>query len=129
MDFFFHEKSFTHVDIIFFRSKFAENSPVIETLVLGGALGNSAVWASSSMSFQLRPSNSKCYSQIPAILRDLSIVLLDIIMVNFLPLGPQALEAMCVCKYLRHFISVFGWPLTLTMFPQIEETLQTFKKV
>jgi hypothetical protein len=73
--YFFHEKSFIHVEIIFFRSKFAENSPVIETLVLGGGLGNSGFWASSSMSFQLRPSNSKCYSQIPAILRDLDIPL------------------------------------------------------
>lgn len=52
---------------------------------------------------QLRPSNSKCYSQIPAILRDLDIVLLDIIMVNFVPFGPQALEAMCMCKALETF--------------------------
>jgi hypothetical protein len=38
LGYFFHEKSFVYVEIIFSRSKFGENSPIKETLhiVFGG---------------------------------------------------------------------------------------------
>jgi hypothetical protein len=41
---FFHEKSFALVEIIFFRSKFGENSPLEESLVARVAMMNNKIW-------------------------------------------------------------------------------------
>jgi hypothetical protein len=48
LGYFFHEKSFVLVEIIFFRSKFGENSPIKEVLhnVFGGCF-TSAIFRSS----------------------------------------------------------------------------------
>jgi len=65
-------KIFIHVKIIFFRSKFAENSLVIETLVLGGALGNSGfegillnVLSTKAIKFKMLITNTSYYSKGP----------------------------------------------------------------
>jgi hypothetical protein len=41
---FFHEKSFVLVEIIFFRLKFGENSPLEESLVARVAIINNKIW-------------------------------------------------------------------------------------